>query len=58
MSFPDAYVQSIMVIISNVFVVGAEWSVMPKVEARLVIKVLPKTLRRNGNRCSDEKQKQ
>ena len=58
MSFSDAHIQSIMVIISNVFVVGTERSVMPKVEARLVIKVLPKTLRRNGNRCRDEKQKQ
>ena len=40
MPFPDAEVGPIMVILSNIIVLGTEWSVMPKVETRFEIEVL------------------
>ena len=47
-----------MVIISDIFVFSTKGCVMTKVKTWFVIETLPKALRRNGNRCNEQKNKQ
>ena len=54
MPFADAKVKAIMVIISDILMIGAKWGIATDVETRFVINVLCE----NGNRYEGKQNKQ